>query len=74
MESHILNTISYMHGSVDGIDNEKLAHLCITEGVRYSEDPLNIRFEDFKIPKNEEWNKVFDNIQHQYMSVSKSKS
>ena len=73
MKSHILNTISYIGGSVEGIDNEKLAHLCITEGARYSEDPTQNRYEDFNIPSNEEWNKVFENIQYQYMRVFKSR-
>jgi len=73
MECHILNSISYLQGSVEGIDNEKLAHFCISEGVRYSEDPLHTRFEDFKIPRNEEWNKVFENIEYQYMSTFESR-
>jgi len=73
MESHILNTISYMHGSVEGVDNEKLANFCISEGVRMNINPLESRYEDFYIPSNEEWNKVFDNIQFQYMNVFKTR-
>ena len=68
MKMHTLMHIPYLHGRVEGIDNEKLAHTCITEGVRYTEDPIETRFEDFEIPSNEEWNKVFENIQHQFMN------
>jgi len=70
MEILTLVHISCLYGSVEGIDNEKLAHPCITEGVRYSEDPLDTGFEDLAIPSNEEWNKVFENIQHQFMKVN----
>ena len=70
---HTLTHISYIQGSVENIDNEKLASLCITEGVRYSEDTLETRYEDLKIPSSEDWNKVFENIQYQYMSVFKAR-
>ena len=73
MNRHILSAISYIHGSVEGIDNKKLAHLCITEGSRYTENPIKNRYEDRNIPSSEEWNKVFENIQYQYMSVLKSR-
>ena len=73
MKRHVLSVISYLHGSVEGIDNKKLAHLCITEGSRYTENPIKNRYEDRNIPSSEEWNKVFENIQYQYMEFFKKR-
>ena len=70
MKLNLLTHTSYLDGSVEGIDNEKLAHTCINEGVRNNEDPLFNRYEDFAIPINEELNKIFENIQYQYKQIN----
>ena len=70
MKPHTLTHISYLQGHVENIDNEKLAHLCITTGARSTEDPLENRFEDSAIPSNEEWDKVFESIQYQYRQIN----
>ena len=72
LNKYILTDISYIEGSVKDIDNVKLANFCFTEGVRYDEDSTGSRYEDFKIPSCDEWDKILENIQYQYFKVYKT--
>ena len=72
LDKYILTDISYIEGSVKDIDNVKLANFCFNEGVRYDEDSTGSRYEDFKIPSCDEWDKILENIQYQYFKVYKT--